>query len=61
MQRKMRKDPSKKKQPLQVDPITGEYFVIIPDYIINDLGWYEDQELNIDCDGTEIIISELTD
>ena len=57
----MRKDPSKKKQPLQVDPITGEYFVIIPDYIINDLGWYEDQELNIDCDGTEIIISELTD
>lgn len=43
---------------IQVDPITGQYFVVIPEEIINELSWYEDTEIKINLDGDEIIISE---
>ena len=45
---------------LQVDPITGEYYVTIPEWMINELSWYEDTEINLDLDGKEIIFSEHT-
>jgi hypothetical protein len=45
-------------KPLQVDPITGEYFVVIPEQIINDLSWYEDNEIRFSVEGSEVILSE---
>jgi hypothetical protein len=43
---------------LQVDPISGKYYLIIPEHIINDLSWYEDTEIKISIEGNEIILSE---
>ena len=54
----MKKNSGKNFQPLQVDPITGEYYIIIPEWMANDLSWYEDTEINLILDGNEIILSE---
>jgi len=54
----MKKNSGKNFQPLQVDSITGEYYVIIPEWMANDLSWYEDTEINLILDGNEIILSE---
>jgi hypothetical protein len=43
---------------IQVDPITGEYFMIIPEQIINELSWYEDTEIRLSIEGNEVILSE---
>lgn len=45
-------------QPVQVDPITGEYYVIIPEWIANELSWYEDTEIKFTLDGNEVVLSE---
>ena len=54
----MRKNSGENFQPLQVDPVTGEYYVIIPEWMANDLSWYEDTEINISLEGDELIMSE---
>ena len=46
---------------IQVDPITGKYFIIIPEQIMNELSWYEDTEIKIRLEGDEIVISEKDD
>ena len=38
--------------------VTGEYRAIIPEWIINDMNWYEDTKLNWKTDGDEVIITE---
>jgi hypothetical protein len=43
---------------IQVDPITGEYFITIPEQIMNDLSWYEDTEIRFSIEGDEVILSE---
>ena len=43
---------------IQIDPITGKYFVCIPEQIINELSWYEDTEIKFMLDGEEVILSE---
>ena len=47
--------------PLEVDPINGDYYVRIPEWIINDLSWYEDTQIELTIDGKEIILSEKED
>ena len=54
----MKKNSSENFRPLQVDPINGEYYVTIPECIVNDLEWYEDTEIQFIIDGKEIILSE---
>jgi hypothetical protein len=46
---------------IQVDPITGEYFIVVPEQIMNDLSWYEDTEVKIRLEGDEIVICERDD
>jgi hypothetical protein len=43
---------------ISVDPITGEYYVIIPEWIANELSWYEDTEIKFDLEGNEVLLSE---
>lgn len=45
-------------EPLEVDPISGQYYVIIPESIVNELSWYEDTEISIKLEGNEVILSE---
>jgi hypothetical protein len=43
---------------LQVDPISGEYYLVIPEEIVNELSWYEDTEISLSIEGNEVILSE---
>jgi antitoxin component of MazEF toxin-antitoxin module len=43
---------------VQVDAITGEYYITIPEWMMNELSWYEDTEINISLDGKDIILTE---
>lgn len=57
MYKQMRKNENSF-QSVQVDPITGEYYVIIPEWIANELSWYEDTEIKFTLDGNEVVLSE---
>lgn len=54
----MKKNSSENFSPLEVDPISGEYYVRIPEWIVNELSWYEDTEIEFTIDGKEIILAE---
>ena len=54
----MKKNSGKIFQPVQVDPITGNYYIIIPEWIANELSWYEDTEINFAVEGDEVILRE---
>ena len=54
----MKKNSEENFQFLQVDPITGKYYVTIPEWMANDLEWYEDTEIKLSVDGNELILSE---
>lgn len=43
---------------LQIDPITGEYFLTIPESIVNELSWYEDTEISFKLEGNDVVLSE---
>ena len=57
----MKKNSGKNINPVQIDPITGEYYVIIPEWIMNDLSWYEDTKIEFTIDGNEVILTEKND
>ena len=40
----MKKYPDSK-VPITVDPITNEYKIVVPEWIVNEFDWYEDTEL----------------
>lgn len=48
-------------RPVEVDAISGEYYVTIPEWVINELSWYEDTEIEFNLEGDEIILKERTD
>ena len=51
------------KTPLvKLDKITsalkGEYYAKIPEWVVNDMNWYEDTNIHFKVDGNEVIITE---
>lgn len=54
----MQKKSGENIQPLQVDSITGSYCITIPEWIVNELSWYEDTEIKMTLDGNELILTE---
>ena len=54
----MKKNLGENFQPVQVNPITGEYYIIIPEWMMNELSWYEDTEISLNLDGGDLILSE---
>ena len=54
----MKKNSGKNFEALQVDPITGEYYVVIPEWIVNELSWYEDSEIGFSLEGTDLVLTE---
>jgi hypothetical protein len=46
---------------IEVDPISGEYFIKIPEQIMNELSWYEDTQICFTLEGDEVILAERTD
>ena len=55
----MEKNPGENITTVEVDPITGEYYVTIPEWILNDFGWYEGTEVNMEVEGDCIIVTEV--
>ena len=43
---------------IQIDPIGGEYYIKIPEQIMNELEWYEDTEISFNIEGNEVVLSE---
>ena len=43
---------------IEVDTVTGEYYTVIPEQIINELNLYEESEIEWNVDGDEAIIKE---
>ena len=57
----MQKNIPNQKRPIEIDTATGEYLLRIPEWVINDQGWYEDTEVTFKTDGNELIITESKD
>ena len=43
---------------IEVDTVTGEYYTVIPEAVVNDLGWFEETPLKWSIDGKEASITE---
>jgi hypothetical protein len=54
----MKKNSGENFQPIQVDPISGEYYITIPEWMMNDLSWYEDTELELNIESNELVLRE---
>ena len=54
----MQKNSTEETYAIEVDTVTGEYLIRIPEWVVNDQGWYEDTELTFKTDGDELIITE---
>jgi hypothetical protein len=57
----MKKNSGEIFKSLEVDPITGEYYVIVPEIVVNELSWYEDTKISFKMEGNEVILTERTD
>jgi len=57
----MRKNFSENFANVEVDPITGEYLIKFPEWLINEMGWYEETLLEWVVEGDELILREKTD
>ena len=55
----MQKNPGENITNVEVDPITGEYYLRITEWMINEFEWYEGTPVNMEVDGECIIISEI--
>ena len=57
----MKKNPAEIFTTIETDPHTGEYYTVIPEWIMNDMSWYEGTELRFNIDTEEVIITEKDD
>ena len=55
---KMKKNRAENFTTVEVDTVTGEFFVTIPQWILDEKGWYEGTDLNIEVDGDCLIITD---
>ena len=54
----MQKNRAENFTTVEVDPVTGEHYVIIPEWICDEKGWFEGTEVNIEVDALGIIITD---
>ena len=58
----MQKNPAENFSPIEVDPITGNFMIDLPEWMVNDMGWYEGTVLQLELsDEDEIILKEKED
>jgi bifunctional DNA-binding transcriptional regulator/antitoxin component of YhaV-PrlF toxin-antitoxin module len=55
----MQKNPEENFTTVEVDTVTGEYYINIPEWILNDFGWYEGTQVNMEVEGDCIVITEI--
>ena len=52
----MQKNSEENFKTIEIDPVTGEHYIVIPEWICDENGWYEGVEVNIEVDKDFIII-----
>ena len=57
----MKKNPTENFTTIEVDPVTGNFYTIIPEWMVNEKGWYEGTEINLKMEDDEIFITERDD
>ena len=57
--RRMQKNPGENLTTVEVDPVTGEYVINLPEWVVSEFGWYEGTEVNMEVDGDAIVITEV--
>jgi bifunctional DNA-binding transcriptional regulator/antitoxin component of YhaV-PrlF toxin-antitoxin module len=57
--REMQKNPEENFTTVEVDTVTGEYYINLPEWVLNDFGWYEGTQVNMEVDGDCIVITEI--
>ena len=55
----MQKNPQENLTTIEIDPVSGEHYIIIPEWICDEKGWYEGVEVNIEDENDCIIIRDL--
>ena len=55
----MQKNPGENLSTVEVDPVTGEYVIKVPEWIISEFSWFEGTEINMEVDGDSIVVTEL--
>tara|TARA_Y100001951_G_C11233867_1_gene236249 strand:- start:294 stop:491 length:198 start_codon:yes stop_codon:yes gene_type:complete len=46
---------------IEIDPVTSEYKIIVPESIINEMGWYEETVVQWSIEDKDVIIRESDD
>ena len=54
----MKKNPAENFTSIDIDPVTGEYYTVIPEWILYEQGWYEGTELNFALEDDIIVLTE---
>ena len=57
----MKKNPDEILNSIETDMVTGEYYTIIPEWIMNEMNWYEGTKIKFNVDTEEVIITESDD
>ena len=55
----MQKNPEENFTTVEVDTVTGEYYIKLPEWVLNDFGWYEGTQVNMEIEGDCIVITEM--
>ena len=57
----MQKNRAENFTTIEIDQVTGEHYVIIPEWILDEQGWYEGTEVNIEVENNCIVITDIED
>ena len=57
--KEMQKNPEENFTTVEVDTVTGEYYINLPEWVLNDFGWYEGTQVNMEVEGDCIVITEI--
>ena len=57
--KEMQKNPAENFTTIEIDPVSGEHYLTIPEWICDENKWYEGTEVNIEVDGDSIIIRSI--
>ena len=55
----MQKNSAENFTTVEIDPVSGEHYVVIPEWICDENGWFEGTEVNIEVDALGIIITDV--
>ena len=55
----MQKNSAENFTTVEIDPVSGEHIITIPEWICDEKGWYEGTEVNIEVENDCIIIKDL--